>query len=178
MESSFKLSVSTFMRPDQDIPKLIRAMMNDLGEKTPDFSSIQEALDWLNMSTAPFKLFLNFMFEDSLGEPGRDCLKKIHTKYGKSLIEFTFEELKNFSLTPEGEELKRVILVRKYPIRFSPIDTESREEYIFEKAKLVYKLIGEIHSVIKAGHNPRNLLASMEDFLSEPEYRYFFESDY
>lgn len=135
--TSFKFRVSNFSNPATQITDFIETLAKELNLTVPAFESLQQAIVWLNETTVPYQIFINYMSESELGATGEGLLGKIKTDYNKDLKDFTDSELKELAVTYEGEHLKRLILLKRYPLKtpesqdygYLIIDAEGVREY-------------------------------------------------
>jgi len=116
---SCEIQVDEFICPENDIPDLIKSLTDKLRIKTPLFKSLNQAIRWLNESSIPYEMFNNCMSKSDFDDTTRECIKNIEKVYNKSLKKFSNRELKELTITHQGQRLKRFILLKFYRPKYS-----------------------------------------------------------
>ena len=110
---SFVFRVGEFERDNLSAKELVGEIMKGLkvSEEIPE--SEEEAVEWLNESILPYKIFNNTL----LSKESQSFLAQIRKNYGKEFSAFSDEELKELAEMPKGHKIKRSILRVLYPLK-------------------------------------------------------------
>lgn len=116
-KGSYKFQVDEFKEQSLSAQKLAKAIIEDSksSEKSPE--SEEGAVNWLNESILPYKIFNNFLSITDLDKKGQGLAGQIENKYDQALSEFSDEALKKLAETPEGQQFKSLVLRLRYPQR-------------------------------------------------------------
>ena len=109
--ASYAFQVNDFDRSLEQIDPLL----NKLGHSKENFGNIESAVDWLNRSIEPFKIYINYLSTHQVDQDINNLLPN-------NFLVLTNEQLGRLAANPKGQELKRAILGRLYaqatPLRY------------------------------------------------------------
>lgn len=116
--ADYTLTLNDFNSQKQKVFELIKNVTGELGINSPSINTVREAIDWLNESIAPYKIYIKYM-EGNHGYPYQYwVMNDIKQQYSiKEIEQLTESDLKKLVQTSLGKQLKRIILTQRYKLK-------------------------------------------------------------
>ncbi|MBZ0166162.1 MAG: hypothetical protein K8I00_05085, partial [Candidatus Omnitrophica bacterium] len=123
--ADYKITLDDFGGDQQAPVQLIKSINAELGLPNPKLSSLNAALDWLNTTTALYRVCVKYMDQAQFTYPDYGIVNEVKQKFKLTKIEdLTDTHFAELAGTPLGQRFTRVILKKRYKLNDMPLQAE------------------------------------------------------
>lgn len=123
--ADYRITLKDFAGDRQAPLQLVKSVAAELGMTPPRLTTAEAAVEWLNTSTAPYRVCAKFMDQSQFTYPDYAVLNEVRQQFRISkLDELKDEHFAELSGTPLGYRFTRAILKKRYKLNFMATEPE------------------------------------------------------